>query len=82
MPCTRYGEAVPIDVCHAESQKWLRLRIDDVMLGPDCVCSAATEAVNEAVQASNGTEAAGPQEFDLAMGIYDQVKLCWEDGIW
>lgn len=33
--------------------------IDDVMLGPDCVCSAATEAVNEAVQASNGTEAAG-----------------------
>jgi len=46
------------------------------MLGPDCVCSAATEAVNEAVQASNGTEAAGPQEFDLAMGIYDQVKLC------
>ena len=57
----------------------IRLRIDDVMLGPDCVCSAATEAVNEAVQASNGTEAAGLQEFDLAestaMGIYDQAKL-------
>eukprot|EP00435_Cladocopium_sp_Y103_P045494 s1365_g13.t1 len=33
--------------------------IDDVIAGPDCVCSAAPEAVNEAVQASNGTEAAG-----------------------
>lgn len=33
--------------------------IDDVIVGPDCVCSAATEAVKEAVQASNGTEAAG-----------------------
>ena len=55
-------------------------RIDDVIVGPDCVCSAATEAVKEAVQASNGTEAAGQREFDLAesiiaMGIYEQVKL-------
>ena len=74
------GDVLRRETCHAESCRvakvLLRLRIDDVMLGPDCVCSAATEAVNEAVQASNGTEAAGPQEFDLAMGIYDQVKLC------
>eukprot|EP00438_Fugacium_kawagutii_P009298 Skav235248 [mRNA] locus=scaffold3995:334813:335572:+ [translate_table: standard] len=40
-----------------------RLRIDDVVVGPDCVCGAAPLAVQEAIQASNGTEAAGQQRW-------------------